>query len=93
MGGHPPAQPTPTAGTVRLPTYGFNDSLLEHPLLVLFDDLAADTSDAVVAPRQRVVDAEPQLPQQGVKHLQHRGAWDGEKGERWEMGGNSVFSP
>ena len=55
------------------PTYGLDDCLLEHALFVFLDDLGAEADGPVVAPGQNVVDTEPQLPQQSVEHLQHRG--------------------
>lgn len=66
---HGPAHHGPAPG----PTYGLDDSFLEHALFVLFDDLGAQADGPVVAPGEGVVDAEPQLPQQSVEHLQHRG--------------------
>lgn len=68
----PPPAP-PHHGPAPGPTYGLDDSLLEHALFVLFDDLGAQADGPVVAPGEGVVDAEPQLPQQSVEHLQHRG--------------------
>lgn len=51
-------------------TNGPDDSLLQLPLLVSFDDLGADVG-SVIRAGQLVVHAEAQLPQQGVEHLQH----------------------
>lgn len=50
-------------------TNGPDDSLLQLPLLVSFDDLGADVGAAVIATGQLIVDAEPELTQQGVEHL------------------------
>lgn len=69
-----PSRATPLATPLPGPsTYGLDDGLLEHALFVLLDDLGPQADGPVVASGQRVVDAETQLPQQSVEHLQHRG--------------------
>lgn len=52
-----------------------DDSFLQLPLLVSFDYLCADVDAAVIGAGQLVVHTEAELPQQGVKHFQHCGAW------------------
>lgn len=54
-------------------TDGPDDSLLQLPLLVSFDDLRADVGAAVIGAGQLIVHAETELPQEGVEHLQYRG--------------------
>lgn len=60
--------------TAQRLTNGPDDSLLQLPLLVSFDDLCADVGAAVIGAGQLVVHTQTELPQQGVEHLQHGGA-------------------
>lgn len=56
-------------------TDGPDDSLLQLPLFVSFDDLGANVGAAVIRASELIVDAQTELPQQGVEHLQHSRTW------------------
>lgn len=59
--------------TTQKLTDGPDDSLLQLPLLVRFDDLGTNVGAAIIGAGQLIVDAQTELPQQGVEHLQHCG--------------------
>lgn len=63
----------PRSNTPQKLTDGPDDSLLQLPLLVSFDDLSADVGAAVIGAGQLIVHAETELPQEGVEHLQYCG--------------------
>lgn len=59
--------------TTQKLTDGPDDGLLKLPLLMSFDDLGTDAGAAIIGAGQLIVNAQTELPQQGVEHLQHCG--------------------
>lgn len=57
-------------------TCGLDNSFLEHALFMLFDDLRATADGTIVAACQGVIDAQAQLPQEGIEHFQHCRSWE-----------------
>lgn len=56
---------------VQMFTDGPDDSFLQLPLLVSFDDLSPDVCAAIVRSRQLVIHTQAELLQQSVENLQH----------------------
>lgn len=54
-------------------TNGLDDSLLQLPLLMSFDDLGTYVGAAIIGTSQLIVDTQSKLTQQGVEHLQYCG--------------------
>lgn len=67
-----PCLPRHTTTTKKL-TNGLDDSLLQLPLLMSFDDLGTYVGAAIIGTSQLIVDTQSKLTQQGVEHLQYCG--------------------
>lgn len=72
-------------------TNGPDDSLLQLPLLVSFYDLGTNVGAAIIATGQLIVDAETELPQQRVEHLQHCRTC--RNSDQWLQELISIFKP